>query len=455
MTQADGSQPFSDDNEYEYTFVLDNASSTAPTTEVQLDNTAVKMLIDSGSSVNIIDRNTYQRLQCASQPGQLQPTNTKIFTYGAQSPLSVLGNFYARVESNGCNVIAKITVVDCDQAGCLLGKDTAVKLGLLHIRSSVNNIDVDNNVMGKIRSNFPDVFKGVGMLKNYQIKLHIDETVKPVIQTSRRIPFHLRAKADIALDELLEYDIIEKVEGPSSWITPVVIVPKSNDGVRLCLDMRRPNEAILRTRHPIPTVEETLLDLNGATVFSKIDLKWGYHQIELHMDSRDITTFQTHRGLYRFKRLIFGVCSASEEYQHAIAQVLQGCENAKNISDDIIVYGKTKEEHDRCLQAVLLRMKDNGLTVNGNKCLFGVPELTFLASKSVMWVSDLRKQKLKLCNTLNLPLLQEKYAAFWALPIMWPDSFPTLLQWLNHCDYLLVRTVSEFGVKHSNIHLLS
>ena len=119
-------------------------------------------------------------------------------------------------------------------------------------------------------------------MKGYELKLHVDESVKPVAQHVRRIPFGLREKVDAKLDELLEFDIIEEVpEGPSGWISPLVVVPKSDGDVRVCVDMRRANEAIIRERHPIPTVEELLHDLNGSTVFSKIDLKWGFHQILL------------------------------------------------------------------------------------------------------------------------------------------------------------------------------
>ena len=84
------------------------------------------------------------------------------------------------------------------------------------------------------------------------------------------------------------------------------------------------NTAVLRERYPIPTIEESLQDLNGAAVFSKLDLKWGYHQIELDQHSRALTTFTTHDGLYRYKRLMFGISAALEIYQHAIQQVLHG-----------------------------------------------------------------------------------------------------------------------------------
>ena len=82
----------------------------------------------------------------------------------------------------------------------------------------------------------------------------------------------------------------------------LVLVPKSDGVIRICVDMCRANEAIVRERNPIPTIEEVLYDLNGSTVFSKLDLKWGFHQIELEAESREITTFVTHRWLFSYKR---------------------------------------------------------------------------------------------------------------------------------------------------------
>ena len=103
---------------------------------------------------------------------------------------------------------------------------------------------------------------------------------------------------------------MERVNGPTSWVRPVVIAPKASGDIRLCVDMRKANAAIIRERIPIPTVDEVLENLNGGAVFSKLDLCLGFHQIELDEDSRDITTFATHDGLFRYKRLSFGVNSA-------------------------------------------------------------------------------------------------------------------------------------------------
>ena len=92
---------------------------------------------------------------------------------------------------------------------------------------------------------------------------------------------------------LQEQDIIERAEGPTPWVSPIVTPLKHKDPtkVRICVDMRRTNEAIQRERHATPTLDDILHDLNSATVFSKLDLNSAYHQLEIHPDSRYITTF--------------------------------------------------------------------------------------------------------------------------------------------------------------------
>jgi len=117
----------------------------------------------------------------------------------------------------------------------------------------------------------------------------------------------------------------------------------------------------VRERQPIPTIKEVLQDLNGSTVFSRVDLKWEFHQISLAEESRHVTTFVAHRGLYRYTRLMFGVTSAPEKYQQIIRDVLRGCEGVANIADDLIIHGRGK----------------TGLTLNKDKCEFRLPRLTF------------------------------------------------------------------------------
>ena len=229
-----------------------------------------------------------------------------------------------------------------------------------------------------LQQKYPQVFNGVDKLKDRTVQLHIDTDVRPIAQPIRKTPFSLRSKVENKIKELVDLDIIEPVEGPTPWVNPVVVVPKPGGDIRLCIDMRRANEAIRRARHPIPTVDEITQSISGSKIFSKLDLKWGYHQLELSPESREITTFATHCGLFRYKRLLFGVNSASEQYQYEIQTALAAIEGQENISDDIIVHGKDQEEHDSRLERVVKRLEERGLTLNAEKCQFSMDKLTFV-----------------------------------------------------------------------------
>ena len=124
-------------------------------------------------------------------------------------------------------------------------------------------------------------------------------------------------------------------------------------------------------------------------MFRKLDLTWGFHQIELQQQSRVITTFITHKGLYRYKRLMLGISSAPELYQHTVEQVLAKCEGAYNIHDDIIIYVRSVEEPDNRLQKTIECIRDEGPTLNPEKCVLRIPQLPFmgyLLSTLTLWL---------------------------------------------------------------------
>ena len=233
--------------------------------------------------------------------------------------------------------------------------------------------------MKEILHQFSERFTSLGKLKGKQIQLSIDQSVKPVAQQQRRVPFHLREKVEMELKSLESQDIIEKVPESehTDWVSPIVVVPKKEGKIRICVDMRAANTAVKRIRHPIPTVKDIALELNGAKYFSKLDLAQAYHQLELAPGSRPITTLTTPFGLYRYKRPNYGTNSSAEIFQHALQQSLQGIEGVRNLADDILVFGKTYEAHNKSLKACLQRLQEHNLTLNINKCRFLKQNLEF------------------------------------------------------------------------------
>ena len=105
----------------------------------------------------------------------------------------------------------------------------------------------EKNIFQKYKSRF----EGLGKLKDFQLNIPIHPCVEPVVQSMRRVPFSLRDKLEKKLNEQVDLDVIEKAEGPTPWISPVVVVPKPNGDLRLCVDMRQANGAIVRERHPV------------------------------------------------------------------------------------------------------------------------------------------------------------------------------------------------------------
>ena len=149
-------------------------------------------------------------------------------------------------------------------------------------------------------------------------------------------------------------------------------IPRKDGQVRICVDIRLPNEAIRRVRHSIPTVIDAGLALNGAKYFSKLDLSQAYRLLELHQQSRYTTTFSTHMGLYRCKGLSYGTNAAAEIFQYSLQTALQGLNGVKNIADDIIIFGPTRSDHDDNLDKCLQRLAMKGLRHYPSKRNFDV-----------------------------------------------------------------------------------
>ena len=165
---------------------------------------------------------------------------------------------------------------------------------------------------------------------------------------------------------------------PTPWCAAMVVVPKASGAVRICVDMKPLNENVLREIHPMPKVDTTLAQLTGATMFSKLDANSGFWQIHLVTESRLLTTFITPYGRFCFNKLPFGITSAPEVFQCQMNEVLSDLPGVLCHIDDILIFGNTPDEHDSRLQAALERIKAAGITLNGEKCKFSQPRITFL-----------------------------------------------------------------------------
>ena len=141
----------------------------------------------------------------------------------------------------------------------------------------------------------------VGRLHDYQVKFYADEDVRPVAERRRPVPFHLRKKLEKELDEMEAEGLIEEhTAGPAPWISNTVLAPKDDGSIRVTVDMRNVNKAIQPTNIPIPRVEEIKAELSGCKVFSKLDFKSAFHQLEIEEGSRYLTVFHGNGQLMRY-----------------------------------------------------------------------------------------------------------------------------------------------------------
>ena len=355
----------SSDDEYTSRLEAPASKVSAPFVSLKVNCVVCKFLVDSEASVNTVSSNAVKDFGV-----DLQPCGKRVYAFNSSAPLPVIGTSSALIESKCSAVDAEFLVVESETS--LLGYTTATELGILQ---TANAVPVEKDVF----QGYPSLFTGLGKIKNVEVKLHIDGNVSPVHQTHRRIPFHQRKSLEACVESLLQQDIFEPAVSPTPWVSPVVLVPKPKQrgGVRLCVDMREAKKAISRERHLLPTLDEVIRDLNGATVFSKLDLNQSYHELLLHPDSRHITTFSTYTGLFSCKRLSFGINAAAEKFQNVIASAISNIANVKNITDDVIIYGVNVQKHDKALHAVLTRFQELNLTLRKDKCQFYMPRIEF------------------------------------------------------------------------------
>ena len=369
---VDEEEHSSEDDVYFFA-VRSNYKEEKPIIQVKVNSTPLALLADSRDTINVLDETDYRKL---ADPLKLKSTNIKTYAYQSDKPLHVLGKFSATIESKSKRVEDTLYVVK-GSGGSLLSWKMSRDLNLLQTVQQIN--EVPRPKPAQLVAEYDELFNGLGKLRNYQVKLHVDQTVPPVAQPHRRIPFHVREHLKEQLKRDEELGVIERIEGPTPWVSPIVVVPKpkSPGKVRVCVDMRPANRAIRRERHASSTMKEIIRDLKGAKVFNKLDLNQCCNQLELAPESSYITTFSTHLGLMRYTRLNFGVCSAAEIFQNVIRETLEGINGAINISDDILVFGKSQEKHEQNLRCVFQRLKENGLTLNRTNCEFSKGRFEF------------------------------------------------------------------------------
>ncbi|KAL6483174.1 hypothetical protein MHYP_G00080460 [Metynnis hypsauchen] len=350
------------------------SDSTGWYSDVKLNGTVVSFKLDTGAAVTAIPT----RLYSYRRDGPLLHTPQKLFGPN-DTRLAVLGKIQCSLESKNRDSTQPVFVID-NLARPLLGLPALTALHLVERMEEIDTPEVNGDPEKTFKKKFPKVFTGLGRLEgDYRIRLR-EGAVPYALTTPRRVPIPLTEKVKEELKRMEEMGVISRIEKPTEWCAGIVVVPKPNGKIRLCVDLTKLNESVCRERHILPSVDQSLAQLNGARFFTKLDARSGFWQIPLAQESRELTTFITPFGRFCFNVLPFGVNSGPEHFQRRMSQLLTGLKGVICHADDVLVSGENTAEHDERLTAVLTRLQEAGLTLN-EKCTFAQSEVLFVGHK--------------------------------------------------------------------------
>jgi len=358
---------------------INNHSQRNPPVYVDFEVVGEKLTleVDSGSPRSVISWETYLKMKKTLGPEQCPPLKDKgglLSTYLGE-PIPVLGIWEVPVVYEGNSYTLPLVVTKAYRAPDLMGRDwlDSIKLNWRSVFSIMEKPEPD--LLHKYASVFEEK---LGKVTSTQARINIDPNSTPKFFKARPVAYALRDKVDLELDRLMADGIIEEVKY-SEWAAPIVPVMKSDGSVRICGDYKLTVNAACKTeQYPIPKTEDLLAAVNGGVSFTKLDLSHAYLQIELEESSRQYTTINTHRGLYRYTRLPFGVSSSPAIFERTLEGVLRGIPHTLVRMDDILLTGPTDAKHREVLEEVLKRLDQANIKLNKSKCTFFAPSVDWV-----------------------------------------------------------------------------
>jgi transposase InsO family protein len=354
--------------------------------ELLVDNKLTTFEVDTGSPWSIISQATHTALGLPP----FKPKTIRLNTYNG-SPVDILGSCDVSIKlaENGSSKC--VTLLIAKQGASLVGRDWlqsldidiqhAVTLAQAKCQASVYALTGQvSKALEDMLLSEQEVFDTSvpGKLAGFQAKVYPIDNAEPKFYKAFSLPYATRTEVDKNLDDLLENGIIEPVPF-AEYACPLVVVKKPDNQIRICGNYKLTANKVLKLeQYPIPTFEDLVQSLQGGQHFTKLDLSHAYHQLELEPQARKYTTINTHRGLFQYRRLPFGIASAPAIFQRTMESVVGDIPMVKAYLDDLIVSGRTEQEHLANLLEVLSRLRKHGMKLKREKCEFFKSSITYL-----------------------------------------------------------------------------
>ena len=312
---------------------------------------------------------------------------------------------------------------------------------LHHIRldwSSIKAVLPHQRSLTDLMEKYHGVFTDeLGTIKNHKAKLSVAQSATPKFHRPRSVPFAMKNAVEDELDRLENIGVLEKVTF-SEWAAPIVCVPKKDGRVRICGDYKVTINAVLEVdQYPLPRPDDLFATLAGGRQFTTLDLSHAYNQLVLDEESRPYLTINTHRGLYRYTRLPFGVASAPAVFQKTMDTILEGMKGVICYIDDILITGSTEAEHLENLEHVLQRFRQHGIRVKRNKCYFMQSSVQYLGHRIDAEGIHATDSKLKAITEAPAPKNIQELRSFLGLLNYYGRFIPNLSSILQPLNELL------------------
>ena len=380
----------------------------------------VQLKINTGAKRNLMTLDLFRKVRDGEKIDSSK--SVQLVAYGGHMFLT-LGSVNMKCYVNSTVYNLDFQIVD-KPAASLLGLKDSLKKDLIKLHEQVHEINSSNDFRSEVLIKHKDLFDDhLGKLPVvYAIK--VDSSVTPVIKPPCKIPVALKESVKKELDHMEQEGVITPVSEPTDWVSQMVATKKKNGEIRVCLDPRHLNQALKRSHHPMKSVAARMA---GATVFSTLDPRSGFWQIQLEEESSFLTTFSTPFGRYRYLRMPFGISTASEFFQRTMELLFAGypCEI---IVDDILVWGRDVAEHDVNLAKVMERAKKINLKLKASKCKFPLESVSYVGH---LFTKD------------GLKPDDEKIKAIKEMPV--PENPKALQRFLGMLNYLhkFIQSFSE------------